>query len=233
LSVGGSQPLLQKTLMWLGFGLCHQLPERSYMAGGLQAPVCARDTGIYVGFVVGFALLALIQRDRPTGLPRAHVWVVMGLLLALMGWDGITSYAGLRNTFNEIRLITGLGVGFSASALVVSMLNDVLWRESSSERVLDPFWRFAAWLAAIPMTWAAVTYVGPRAGIAFILFIAACIPATLTLVNLVIVGMLPRFDRRALAFADIVVPVAIAFGMSIAEVAASAGLRALLIGLAR
>ncbi len=88
--------MIAEFLQWMGFGLCHQLPERSFVGGGVQVPVCARDTGIYVGFVVAFAVIALVHRgERPREFPRPYVWAVMGVLLALLAWDGVTSYAAL------------------------------------------------------------------------------------------------------------------------------------------
>lgn len=222
--------MLQRLLFLLGFGLCHQLPERSFIAGGLQAPVCARDTGIYVGFAVGFALLTLLHQDRPRGLPPRHVWIVSALWLALMAWDGITSYSGLRETVNGIRLISGLGVGFSAAALILPMLNDEVWRESSAARVLEPAWRFWTWLLAIPLTWALMTYLGPLLGAAWILAIALSVPVTLTLINLVIIAILPAFDRKGMGPADVLLPLTLAFALSVAEIAGSGVLRWLLIG---
>ena len=155
--------MIAEFLQWMGFGLCHQLPERSFTGGGVQVPVCARDTGIYVGFVVAFAVIALVHHgERPKGFPRPYVWAVMAVLLALLAWDGVTSYGSLRETTNAMRLFTGLGVGFSAAVLVYPMIQDVLWRRASNNRVLDPGWRFGVWAGAIPLTFAAVWYLGHR-----------------------------------------------------------------------
>lgn len=226
------EQMLQKLLIWLGFGLCHQLPERSYVLGGLQAPVCVRDTGIYVGFILGFLLLVAIHPERPRELPRWYVWATMAAFLAFMGWDGITSYSGIRQTVNELRLITGLGVGFSVAVIILPMINDELWRQSSGVRVLDALWRFFAWLAAIPIAWFFMTFIGPLMGQSFIILTALTIPATLTVINMVIVCMFRRFDRRAESVRDVLLPAAIAFGMSIVQIAAAAWLRALLLGAA-
>ena len=160
--------VIAEFLQWMGFGLCHQLPERSFVGGGVQVPVCARDTGIYIGFVVAFAVIALVHRgERPRGFSRPYVWAVMGVLLALLAWDGVTSYSALRATTNAVRLFTGLGTGFSAAVLVYPMIQDVLWRRASNTRVLDPVWRFVVWAGAIPLTFAAVWYLGPWLGVGY------------------------------------------------------------------
>ena len=52
--------MLQGFLHWMGYGLCHQLPERSFFGGGVQVPVCARDTGIYFGVLISLALIAIV-----------------------------------------------------------------------------------------------------------------------------------------------------------------------------
>lgn len=222
--------MLQEALRWFGFGLCHQLPERSYIATGVQAPVCARDTGIYVGFTIAFILIAMVHRgERPRNFPPPHVWVVMALLLVFMGWDGVTSYGGLRTTTNELRLITGLGVGFSAAALVVPMLNDEVWRVSTGTRVLDPLWRFLVWLIAIPVSWLAIGALGPRLGVAFPVLIAVTVLFTLLAINLVIVSMFPAFDRRAERWTQVLAPGAIALALAVIEIVLAGQLRVALL----
>ncbi len=72
------------------------------------------------------------------------------------------------------------------------MIQDVLWRRASNKRVLDPGWRFGVWAGAIPLTFAAMWYLGPSLGVGYPLSVALCIVFTLSAINLVIVGMLPR-----------------------------------------
>src|SRR5450756_1287938 len=116
--------MLDAFLHWLGFGLCHQLPERSFVGGVHQLPVCARDTGIYLGFVIGLLVLAALDRGcRRTEVPRPWVLALGAVLIAVMGWDGVTSYVGLRPTTNLIRLATGLGTGFALTLVIAPLLN--------------------------------------------------------------------------------------------------------------
>lgn len=221
--------MLQGLTRWLGYGLCHQIPERSFIAGGLQAPVCARDTGIYVGFIVALVVLALLHRgERPHGYPRWYVWLFAGLSLAALGWDGVTSYSGLRQTTNEIRLLTGLGVGYSTAMLVAVMINDTIWRNPTPQRILDPIKRFALWLASLPLTYVAIVRIGPALGIGFATIISLAILATLTAVNLVIVGFFSAFDRRALRWQQLLLPVAVSFILAVVEIGLAARLRVVL-----
>jgi hypothetical protein len=183
---------------------------------------------------MSFALVALLHRtERPREFPPPPVWWLMGLFLALMAWDGVTSYAGVRETTNAIRLITGLGVGFSAAVVTYPMLQDEVWARAGASRVLDPPWRAGVWALGIPATFAGILWGAPWLGVLYPVLVTLSIVATLTLVNLIIVAMLPAFDRRGARLWDLRLPVLLAVGLALAEIAISAYLRLAIIGLVR
>jgi len=214
--------VLQSILHGLGYGLCHQLPERSFFGGGTQVPVCARDTGIYLGFVVSLALIGLLHRPgRPKQFPGIAGFVAIVLMITAMGIDGVSSYAGFRTTTNDLRLITGILAGFAMAAIVVPMLNDELWVRATNERVLTPVWRLLAWLAAVPVVFAVVRWFAPFLGVVYPIVVAVAILVTLTTVNLVIVGLFPLFERRAERLSDAWLAIVIALMLSGIEIAAS------------
>jgi len=213
-------------LHWLGFGLCHQLPERSFFAGGVQAPVCARDTGIYIGFILSLVVISLIHRgERPREFPTRAGWTAIGLMIGAMGFDGVTSYAGIRTTTNDLRLITGLLAGYAIAAMLTPMLNDELWRTGSRTRVLAPVGRLGVWLATIPAAFLVLRFVAPWLGLIYPLLIAASVVATLTAVNLVIVCLTPAFERKADRLAEAWVAIVVALGVTFLEIWLSALLR--------
>lgn len=86
---------------WLG---CHQMPERSFHIHGYQFPLCARCTGISVGYIIGPVLL---------------IWVripMLGCMIcaSIMFFDWYIQYMGILPSTNLRRLITGTicGVGY-------------------------------------------------------------------------------------------------------------------------
>ena len=97
---------------WIGDGECHTISERSYYINGNQMPFCARDTGLFLGLVLGFApLLFFRYRINP-------FLALIGLVP--MGVDGglqlITNY----ESNNPLRLATGL-IGGVALALLLAL----------------------------------------------------------------------------------------------------------------
>lgn len=210
----------------LGLGLCHQLPERSFFADGVQLPVCARDTGIYLGFIVSLVLLAWIHRgERPRELPGIRGFGLAVALMAFMAWDGVTSYAGVRETTNLMRLLTGTGAGFAMALMAYPMLNDVLWRRSSATRPVAATRRMALWLLGIPASIVLVPVLAVLPGRLLVILTAAAILATFAAVNLIIVGMLPMFDRHAETARDLLLPASIAFAVGLAEIWLSGSVR--------
>jgi len=94
---------------WLGDAECHQLANRSYFLNGNQMPFCARDLGLFIGLVAGFAAAAVIRWKIPP------VFVLLGLIP--IGVDGglqlVTSY----ESSNPLRLATGFIAGLVLALL--------------------------------------------------------------------------------------------------------------------
>lgn len=218
--------MLQSFLHWFGFGLCHQLPERSFFGGGTQVPVCSRDTGIYIGFLLSIIVISFLHRgERPREFPAPAGWVAIALMIGAMAVDGGTQLVGLRTSNNDLRLITGLLAGYAIGAVLTPMLNDEFWRTGSNVRVLNPTWRLLAWLATVPAAFVVIRYFAPLLGVAYPIIVAVTIVATLTAVNLVMVCLTPPFERKAVRIMDSWGAIVIAIGLAFLEIWLSGLLR--------
>lgn len=114
-------------LDFIGRLVCHQLPERTLWVGGHHLPVCARDTGVYLGFFLGYLLLGQ-RRKEACGPP--NLWMT-SLMVMPMIVDAVTQWVGLRTSTNELRLITGLLFGTAIAPLLVYSLSII----STSKKV--------------------------------------------------------------------------------------------------
>lgn len=158
----------ERLIAGFGNGLCHQLPERSFEAAGIQFPVCARCTGIYVGFaLVLMAILWFYRGRHPSGRVAMTVYVLVAISIAAMAWDGISSYAGFRDTSNLLRLITGALFGGSLALVTYAMMADVLLANRRDDRLLGTVQAIALWVgavaAAVVVVYAILPFTGPVA----------------------------------------------------------------------
>ena len=225
--------MIASFLHWMGYGLCHQMPDRSFFGGGVQAPVCARDTGIYFGVLISIALISVLHRGRrPREFPPTMTWIAITLMIGAMALDGGTEYAGLRTTTNELRLITGLLAGFAIGAIITPMLNDELWRRAARERVLDTAEKLIVWLVAVPISYAVIYWGLPFLGVGFPILIGVAIVGTLTAVNLIIACMLPPFERKADKLWQAWGAIIVAVGLTFLEIWLSGLLKGALLALA-
>jgi uncharacterized membrane protein len=82
--------------------VCHRLPERSYFCRGRQFPMCARCTGIGVGYIVA-AIIAIFY---------GSLGVLTSILLIIpTSVDGTVQLFFRRESTNNRRLITGIAAG--------------------------------------------------------------------------------------------------------------------------
>ncbi len=89
--------------------ICHRLPERSFFWKGKQFPVCARCTGIHIGY---FAMPIFLFGWIEIGLWWTFVMIIPTYLDGLI--QGYTSY----KSNNILRVITGLVAGIGSMALI-------------------------------------------------------------------------------------------------------------------
>jgi len=77
--------------------------------------VCARDTGAYIGLLLGYLLLPMRRKHSP-GPPHL---IITSLMIAPMMIDAGTQWIGLRISTNEARLFTGLLFGLGLAPFLV------------------------------------------------------------------------------------------------------------------
>ena len=94
--------------------MCHGIPSRCLTMWNVPMPICARCTAIYVGLFAGLMLFFLIRR----GSERVFRWMAFAAVVPLF-IDGVTQATGLRESTNELRLVTGAiaGLAFGLWAL--------------------------------------------------------------------------------------------------------------------
>jgi uncharacterized membrane protein len=157
--MGAFCDFLNSVMRAVGYAICHQLPDRSLAYGGRALPVCARDTGIFLGFVATLIVLSLIYRRRSPRYPEWPKMVCLALFVAPTVLDALTAYAGLRESSNALRLITGALAGTGIAALLFPFIAGAVASALSFEPEADEPVMLSSWwsLAALLVIPAAVS----------------------------------------------------------------------------
>jgi uncharacterized membrane protein len=106
-----------------GFGyVCHQIPARSFQLEGHPFAVCARCTGIYAGFVLGFALYPLTRSWQHAPMP-SRVWLFIAAVPITI--DFALGFFGIWANTHFSRLLTGAFFGAVCALFVAPALIDL------------------------------------------------------------------------------------------------------------
>ncbi|MBO5317534.1 MAG: DUF2085 domain-containing protein [Oscillospiraceae bacterium] len=95
---------------------CHQRPDRSFFFKGYQFPVCARCTGVLIGYLVA--------------IPSYIAWGVnlriCIIFAAIMFLDWVLQYGKLLESTNIRRLATGVCGGYSIMSVQMFLLHHIV-----------------------------------------------------------------------------------------------------------
>lgn len=206
----------------MGFGVCHQIHTHSFTIGGHQLPLCARCTGIYLGAIVGLAMLSVLRR-RSVRLPAGAMLPVLGLFFVSMVADGLNSTAqaigpaGLWDTTNITRIVTGALSGLAVPFFFYPVFNLSLWQRDlrNRESVLDHPFQLLGYLLAAGVAVALVLDGGAWLYWPLALLSIVGAVALLTMTNTMLVLMLARREGKARTASEFVTPVLLGFAITL------------------
>lgn len=105
---------------FIGSLVCHQRLERTLVVGGYHLPVCARDTGAFIGLDMGYITLLFLRNKDARGPPSLLLTLVMIVPLYV---DSIGQFLGFWTSNNDLRLFTGILFGMSLAPFFVYTLS--------------------------------------------------------------------------------------------------------------
>jgi uncharacterized membrane protein len=117
--------------IYRGFSkVCHQIPERSFYVAGFPLAVCARCTGLYLGFVMALVTYPLVRPFRAIAPHRK--WLFMAAVP--MAIDVSLTFLGIWENTHSSRFLTGALLGAVAVYYVVPGVTDLALYDWSSTR---------------------------------------------------------------------------------------------------
>ncbi|MDN3018301.1 DUF2085 domain-containing protein [Paenibacillus sp. BSR1-1] len=101
----------------LRFVPCHRMKSRSLTIKGYTLPLCARCTGILLGYLF-FPLFMILSLHVPLWLG-----IVINIPMIVDGWTQKRKY---RISTNALRFTTGLMSGLGQSIIIVSVSESII-----------------------------------------------------------------------------------------------------------
>lgn len=220
----------------VGYAVCHRIDVRSFHLGERPLPLCARCTGMYLGTLVTFLFFSLTTGKA--GLyPRRGILIVLITGAVLWAFDGLNSFAALipqaphlYEPNNTLRLITGSMIGVGLMTMIYPPFQQLAWQGWKAARVL-PDWRsFAALLLIVAFVNILVLTEQPLVLYPLAILSAFGVLLLLTMAYGLITLQVLKREASARTLSDLLVPLALAFGLALLQVGGIDWLRFLATG---
>jgi uncharacterized membrane protein len=134
-------------------GMCSQ--QHNIVLGGIQFPICARCSGIYISALVTMIYFWVIGRGHAG---RVAPWPIVGVMIVFVlgmvadGFHSMTVELGIWKLYeprNDVRTLTGIGVGMGIAILLLMMYNTVLRTNVDDNLPTVKNWRELAGVVAL------------------------------------------------------------------------------------
>jgi uncharacterized membrane protein len=112
--------LLALVVYQAGALICHQQSGRSFHLAGMQLPVCARCTGLYLSAAIGAAAVWLARTPNPSVLERSRVILVVAAVPTAA--TVAVEWVGLAHPSSVPRAIAALPLGCCAAWVIIRAL---------------------------------------------------------------------------------------------------------------
>lgn len=109
--------------------VCHQQMSRTIILNGSEMPVCIRDLGLLMGFMIG-CLITSLKFGHPAIYRNARTYVVVAFLLIFTDWM-IQRAFDLNVPFT--RMITGLLAGAGFALILYCWIYSVFYSRGAGE----------------------------------------------------------------------------------------------------
>lgn len=210
-------------------GVCAQ--QHHIIIGETTMPLCARNTGIYSGFLATLIFLLALGRKRAALLPPRSILITLVVFIGVMAIDGFNSLfldLGLPHPYtprNDLRTITGLLMGTSVGTLILYAFNNSIWAQREAAPVLRSWAELAGALLFSGLLFA-LLYAGPLwMALPLAIWSVVGIVGVLFMANILVIAVMMRSDLTTTRLVQLAKPASIALLLTAGELAALAWAR--------
>jgi uncharacterized membrane protein len=208
----------------VGYAICHRIERRSFHIHDRQLPLCARDTGIYLGVIVGFVVVGAAGRWRAGRMPPTPILAVLVSFIFIMAVDGLNSYSHLfENTprlytpHNWLRLVTGTFHGLALSSLVYPVVNMTLWRDVERRPTIENFKELGGLMLICGVIIGLVLLENPLILYPLAILSVLGVLMMLTAINTMVTVILMRRENTYTRWREVVIPILIGLTFALVE----------------